>query len=321
MFYNLKLCLGAVVLCLVFFPEIGIADLKNPIWAVSPCVSGGDNVKVNGTSCGPVDSEWNSFRFLYGAGQKIGQSSGLGFVSSQYGVYPPFSGEYKMYAHFCATEDRNDRCTLGKSYLTVESLSKVNLVSSTELAYQDGSFGGGNSAVLPSKSSMCWTLVDSRGEEWTANSPAFCSDAHKLPSTPATCYINYQEDLIVDMGTIERGKITTVPASGAAGNIKKTFPILCTRDAGVTVSTTFQFTPLTISGNEVVSTSAANLGVAVFYNGKLISPNSFDQTENFGVGYTDRELEFQVVRDPNVELKKIAAGDFKANLVMVMTEQ
>ncbi|ELY4671736.1 hypothetical protein SM021_002341 [Cronobacter muytjensii] len=181
----------------------------------------------------------------------------------------------------------------------------------------------GFSGTVSESSNACFTLVDERGYEWGApRSPIMCQDApNVLPDTPADCYLNGNVDLNVDMGSLERSKIATIPVSGAAGNIKKSFPVLCTRDAGMTVLTSFQFTPLTISGNEVVSTDASNLGIAIFYKGKLIGPSSTPVTENFEVGYTDRELEFQAVRNPNSALDEIPTGNFTASAVMIMTAQ
>lgn len=320
---RLTLFFYILIVCLFLHPEISAADLSDPIWGLPPCAPGGKNVQLSNNSevCGPISYMWESFEFLYGAGQKIGNGKGLGFGASQRGVYPPFTGVYSMAAHFCATEDSKNRCTLKNSYLTVPSLSKVSLVSNIEVSKQNGSFGGGASAVLTATSSMCWTFVDERGVEWAANAPAYCADAKKLPVVPADCYINYQEDLNVDMGNLERSKIATVPVSGTQGNIKKSFPILCTRDAGMTVLTSFQFTPLTISGNEVVSTNSPNLGIAIFYKGELVGPSSTPITENFETGYTDRELEFQAVRNSNAALSDIPTGSFTASAVMVMTAQ
>lgn len=329
-FAKKRACKKKVILCFCFFnclflySEISTADLRDPIWGLSPCAPGGDSVRVLQDApdiCSPINTVWNNFQFLYGSGQKIGSAHGLGFAASQHGVYVPFTGMYSMAAHFCATESRYERCTIKNSYLTVPSLSKVSLISNIELYKQNGTFGGGSSAVLTATSSMCWTFVDERGIEWSANSPAYCADANKLPTVPANCYINYQGDLNVDMGSLERSNIATVPASSTAGSIKKIFPVLCTRDAGTTVKTTFQFTALTVNGKEVVSTSTPNLGVAIFYNGKLVGPASTPIIETFEPGYTDRELEFQAVRNADVEAKNITTGDFTASAVMVMTEQ
>ncbi|UIL51495.1 MULTISPECIES: fimbrial protein [Pantoea] len=236
--------------------------------------------------------------------------------------YVPYTGTYRSRLHLCAGS-WGVACTISKSYTFYDSVASVRLEQNKTIESQQPYFGSFVGAKLQTKSMVCYTLVDDAGNEWSTHQwdGAVCADAHLLPSQPATCYLNYHTDLDVELGMLERSKIATVPASGTSGNIKKTFPVLCTRDAGVTVKTTFQFTSLTVNGNEVVSTSTPNLGVAIFYNGKLVGPASTPIIETFENGYTDRELEFQAVRNPVVEAKNIPTGAFTASAVMVMTEQ
>lgn len=256
---------------------------------------------------------------LWGGGQKWVPGKGLGRGGAVGNFYVPYTGEYRMRMHFCPSNKR-DKCTISKATQTMDTVNKVTISSAERINAEERLFGG-YSGVTAVDSNACYALVDSSGAVWTGGGYFMCSDGNSLPSTPATCYLNHNSNLDVNMGNLERSAISTAPMYGATGNLKKTVSVLCTRDAGTTVSTAFQFTTLTFNGQEVVSTSSAHLGVAIFYKGKLFGPSSEPVIENFEVGYTDRELEFQAVRDPNVELKEIPTGNFTASAVMIMTEQ
>lgn len=235
--------------------------------------------------------------------------------------YVPYAGKYRLREHICYATSQG-WCSISKGVLTQESASAVSLNTAEAINSQDPNFGGGTSKLSPASSfTLCLTLVDDTGHEWRTNEPITCADADALPENPSTCYLNYGSELNIDMGTIERGKIATKPALGSVGNVKKNLSVLCTRDAGVTVSTSFKFTAITVSGSEVISTSSSNLGIAIFYQNTLVGSSSTPITETFEAGYTDRELEFQVVRDPNVKLGDIPTGEFTASAVMIMTER
>ncbi|ELQ6221726.1 hypothetical protein R2320_002996 [Cronobacter turicensis] len=237
-------------------------------------------------------------------------------------AYVPFSGQYKMRLRLCPNGDAKVRksCTISKSDGYIDS-ALLNLTSTTPLVKQDATFNLPAWRTIPAQHSVCYTFVDSSGVEWATPALRTCQDGGQLPETPANCFLNSNVDMNVDLGTLERSKIATMPAYNAEGNVKKEFPVLCTRDGGVTLETTFQFTPITINGNEVVSTSLDNIGVAIFYNGKLVGPSSAPIVESFPRDYSYRELTFQAVRNPNVSLKEIPTGDFTATAVLVMTEQ
>lgn len=256
---------------------------------------------------------------LWGGGQKWIPDTGDGRGGAVGNFYVPYTGTYSMRMYFCPSNKR-DKCTISRATQTMDTVGKVTIPSTEKINTQQRNFGG-YSGVTAVDSNACYALVDSSGAVWTGGGYFMCQDANPLPSTPATCYLNHNSNLDVDMGNLERSDISTTPMYGATGNLKKTVSVLCTRDAGTTVSTAFQFTALSVSGQEVVSTSSAHLGVAIFYKGQLVGPSSTPVKETFEVGYTDRELEFQAVRDPNVDLKEIPTGNFTASAIMVMTEQ
>lgn len=233
--------------------------------------------------------------------------------------YIPFSGNYFMRINVCPSPGGPSRCTVARSVKTIDS-NVFSLTSTTKLVDQNPRFIM-SSGVIPGGSSICYTFVDDSGHEWSTPAPRTCQDAGTLPDVPSVCYLNTNSDLDVMLGTLERGTIATVPAAGAPGNVKKDVSVLCIRDAGTTVSTTFQYTPLTFNGHEVISTQNNGLGVAVFYKGQLVGPSSAPITETFAVGYTSREFEFQAIRDPAVALNDIPTGNFTANATMIMTQQ
>lgn len=210
---------------------------------------------------------------------------------------------------------------MGGAAQVMETVNTVAGVSTKGIAEQTLYFGG-YSDVLNTSSNACYTFVDDQNNDWSSYAADYmCKDAHHLPDTPATCYLNYGDDLDVSLGTLERSTISTKPMLGAVGNVKKDISVLCTRDAGITVSTSFNFTPIIVNGDEVISTTTPNLGVAIFYEGKLIGPSTPPITENYVQGYSYRSFEFQAVRDPNAVLKDISTGDFTASAIVVMTEQ
>lgn len=284
------------------------------------CVDGSWNMGSSASNC-LTNADGNSTGIYgVGAGQEFPDNGKGTYPIGKWRQYAPFSGAYKMRLHLCYGIGHS-RCTLARSSDYRDSRNSVKLNSRAMIYEQTPDFGGLIGATTSQAAMLCMTLVDTHNVEWSSSDATSCQDAGRLPDTPATCYLNGNADLNVDMGTLERSSIATVPASGGPNNIKKTLPVLCTRDAGTTVLTTIQFTPITVSGSEVVSTSISNLGVAIFYDGKLIGPSSSPLTETFQVGYTDREFEFQAVRTSGVAIKDIPTGAFTASAVMIMTEQ
>ncbi|EGT0664406.1 hypothetical protein JAF83_004644 [Citrobacter werkmanii] len=236
-------------------------------------------------------------------------------------VYVPSSGDYFLRLHVCSASGPS-LCSLAKSTYYIDGASdKHHLYSNKLIVDHNFLFIVKQFVSIGPRSSFCYTFVDSSGREWSAPSMITCQDANKLPESPAMCYLNSSEDLSVTLGRLERGSIATAPAMGASTNVKKDVPILCTGDASTTVSTTFQYTPLTFNGHEVISVKNSGFGVAVFYKGLLVGPSSVPITETFAPGYTSRKFEFQAVRDPNIALKDIPTGNFSASATMVMTQQ
>jgi hypothetical protein len=202
----------------------------------------------------------------------------------------------------------------------------IHLLPNIPLSQQNTDFGpGARSTEMDSTSNITMCLVlgnaDDNSSYSDSNLPYPCAGATPLkPAVPSTCSINSSQGLNVAFNEIDRADISTTPASQTSGNVEKTIPVTCTGVTAFTVKTKFTFTPITVSNNQVVASSNPNLGVAIIYNGKVVSPTDvFDET--YQLGTNNINLEFQVVHDSSVATKDIATGDFSASAVMVMTQQ
>ncbi|MER0128315.1 fimbrial protein [Franconibacter daqui] len=137
------------------------------------------------------------------------------------------------------------------------------------------------------------------------------------PVPPISCKINNGNDLSVDLGILDREKIPTVPGSGQPQSAQ--FPVTCTGGAA-TMKMQLNYTPITVSGSQVVNSSINGLGVAVSYNDKILAPSDIT-TMQFPEGNTDVTLKFEAVRNPSVAVGDIKTGPFTASAVLVMTQQ
>ena len=283
----------------------------------APCPAGSINVYDSNATC--TTNETNADTFLVGAGATYtAGKTGATVIYTYEGKYAPYSGPYFMRVHICPSQSAG-LCNIAASSTYIDSLNTVKLSSQSDIASQDPDMGGPKTSMtIPYSFTICQTIVDSAGVEWGPSSNVSCPDANPLPDTPAACYINFGQDLDVSLGELERAKIASAAGSGTVQ--EKKIKVLCTRDAGETVNTQFKFTPLSVSGNELISTSNNGLGIGLYYNGKRVNTEDV-LTETYALGYTDVTLGFEALRDPSVELKYLPTGEFTANAVMVMTEQ
>lgn len=170
--------------------------------------------------------------------------------------------------------------------------------------YLEGN-GGIYSINLPDTS---WNICNSYGP-------------NPLPPTPPqpviSCKVNNNNNLDVNLGTLDRAVIPTVPGSGQPQSAQ--FPVTCTGGAA-TMKMQLNYTPITVSGSQVVNSSINGLGVAVSYNDKILAPSDIT-TMQFPEGNTDVTLKFEAVRNPSVEVADIKTGPFTASAVLVMTQQ
>lgn len=148
-----------------------------------------------------------------------------------------------------------------------------------------------------------------------------CTDGGNLSPTPPqpviSCKVNNANSLDVNLGTLDRAVIPTVPGSGQPQSAQ--FPVTCTGGAA-SMKMQLNYMPITVSGSQVVNSSINGLGVAVSYNDKILAPSDIT-TMQFPEGNTDVTLKFEAVRNPSVEVGDIKTGPFTASAVLVMTQQ
>lgn len=80
------------------------------------------------------------------------------------------------------------------------------------------------------------------------------------------------------------------------------------------------YTPISVSGTEVVKSSSNGLGVSIIYNDKPLSTTDTTPV-TFISGSNTLDLAFEAVRDPAVDSGDIPTGAFSASAVLVMTQQ
>ncbi|MFU2317529.1 fimbrial protein [Rahnella sp. PCH160] len=136
-----------------------------------------------------------------------------------------------------------------------------------------------------------------------------------MPDT--SCTLNNGNDLSVNLGTVDRAQMPTVPGSGSMRHIQ--VPVDCT-GGDVTVNMQLNYTPISLSGGQVIKSSSNGLGVSVVYNSKILSTTDVTPV-TFLSGSNSMDLAFQAVRDPAVEIKDVPTGAFTASAVLVMTQQ
>lgn len=314
------------IICFLISTCIFPVSALRGAWGVAgaPCAEPKENVEDyssygRGCAWAITNNDTESAKALWGTGQVFAPNNEAYFPPEEGQVYAPFTGMYHVKMYTCPSVT-TDMCTIAKSTQNAQTINAVKIKANLQLSAATESFGGYN-FTLATSSNVCYTLLDEDGMNWRADLEFMCEDAELLPEEPSMCYLNHNTSLDVNMGNLERGEIATIPEHGNPHNIKKEIPVLCTRDSGVTVATTFKFDSINVNGNQVVTTSSPNLGVAIFYEGKLMGPSTEPVIESFESGYAYRELEFQAVRDSNVAIKEIPTGKFTANAVMVMTEQ
>lgn len=315
----------ALSFSLFMFPplvfSVGIGQVPMP----TSCGTGGQDVQYSGNTCIVSYTGGRNGIMLYGTGAKFEAIAPISnyITGLMNGAYPPYTGDFRTRTFACPMQSAG-KCTMAKSSGSAISAKSAFFDSSNPISIGNGptpGFGGSGQYFDPGTTfSICVTLVDPQDHDWRDPTDSmFCSDATVMPSKPATCYMNYDgSDLNVDLGSLERGMIATQPLTTTPTT--KQVQILCTANAGVNLTMEFQYTPLSINGVDTVGTSTPGLGVAVIYQGKVVSPTDKFQLA-YTVGYNQLDLDFEAIRDPSINVGNIAAGPFTgSNLVVVMTE-
>lgn len=283
-----------------------------------PCPAGSKGISNQSGICW-ITGETMDGTALFGKNGQFKSGQGITTQAEFADSYVPFTGMYKIREHICMSTVQA-KCTLADSSMFIDS-AKSNRVSSAESINAQRLDWGGNAMTLsvPYAFNMCFTLVSDDGAEWSARQGTECSDAHILGETPSVCSLNYNEDLTVALGTLERSSIPD-RIGASSSTVKKSIPVMCSGDAALNVSIKFQYTPLSIGGSQAAKTSTGGLGVAIFYDGKAMS-TSDSKSLSLGNGVNQIDLEFAAVRDPEMSAEQIATGDFTADAVLILTEQ
>lgn len=302
-----------IILCCVFLLASNSKAVIMGMPLPDRCPSGSIEVANYNTVCKP--NTQNSY--FGGATTWSGNNDSQATMYDGFDSYVPFTGKWRMVTHFCPGKAI---CNLQNAISHYVSSKEVELNTSKGISSQSPNFGGGAGPSQSQAGTVCFTFQDVQGKQWGTSADRTCQDATPLPEEPSICYINYNNsDLNVSMGDVERTDITSNPMLGAVGNIKKQLIILCNgEEASVTSSTQFKFTPLSVGGNQVIQSSRSGLGIALFYNGKAASTKDIIN-ETFMTGNNERNIEFQIVRDPNMKPEDIPADAFTANAVMILT--
>ncbi|ELI9006759.1 fimbrial protein [Enterobacter roggenkampii] len=138
------------------------------------------------------------------------------------------------------------------------------------------------------------------------------------PAPPTSCTLNNSNALNVNLGTLDRSLLVTVPGTGSARHIQ--IPVSCTGDATtIDVDMKLSYTPLSVGGKEVVKTSTNGLGVSIIYNNTVLSTTD-TTTLSFVPGSNQLDLAFEAMRDPTVVVGDVATGAFSASATLIMTQ-
>lgn len=288
---------------------------KGWVGTSTPCAPGGYQI-TNVCDWYPGKSAY------YGKGQPVAfMTSGGNTGDSQ--AYVPNSGNYTLKLYWCPYPENMDTCSKGKGSVLLSSPS-VYLVSSRPFDEQQV-ITSGVTGTSRSAGAYCITLSDDQtGYEYRGNMGygpdgrgKFCGDAHKLPVNPPVCTFNGGTVLDVKLGQLERDDIATKP--GTTTPVSKDITINCAGSVEYNANMKLEYTPISVSNDNVVSTSTKGLGVAVLYKGKAIQPSdSFPLS--YQPGINTLTLGFEAVRDPAMASGDLKTGDFTANAVLVFTE-
>ncbi|QQO74543.1 fimbrial protein [Morganella morganii] len=305
----------------LFFLLVAAQEVAAKGWvgAEIPCVSGGKGIFSAGAIC-----DWTNFVDAnYGQGQVIGMRTNTDNTGDDK-AYVPVSGNFELKVYWCSLPKNMDTCSKSSGTLLISG-GVVRLESSISLREQL-IITGNKTIESPSQGGYCITLEDvDTGYEYKGNMGygpdgrgKFCADAHKLPVEPPKCTLNGGTDLDIQLGKLERTDIAV--KSGTTTPVTKDISIKCDGNIAYNANMKLEFTPISVSNEQVVSTSTTGLGVAVLYNGKAIQPGQTFPL-SYQPGIHTLKLGFEAVRDPAIAATDLKTGDFTANAVLVFTEQ
>ena len=289
------------------------------VGASLPCISGGKNVfKSN------ICDWYPNTEAYYADGQAINFLMSMGGNAGDNKAYVPKSGYYITKVYWCGRPDTMDTCSKAKGSVILIG-DRVWLEQSKSFDEQK-IFTNDQTKKAPSAGGYCFTIEDTEtGYEYRGNMGygpdnrgKFCGDAHRLPVEPPKCTLNSGADLDVQLGKLERTDIAV--KSGTTTPVTKDIAIKCDGNIVYNANMKLEFTPISVSNEQVISTSTTGLGVAVLYNGKTVQPGQTFPL-SYQPGIHTLTLGFEAVRDPAINATDLKTGDFTANAILVFTEQ
>lgn len=291
------------------------------VGASGTCASGSSNTIQYSSYC---DWKPNTGAY-YGDGQSIGLLYGNGGGNTgDSRAFVPKSGYYIVKVYWCGRPDTMDTCSKANGSLILIG-DRVWLEQSKSFDEQK-IFNHDKTQKAPSAGGYCFTIEDTEtGYEYRGdmnygpdNRGKFCGDAYKLPVEPPKCTLNGGTDLDVNLGKLERMDIAV--KSGTTTPVTKDISIKCDGNIVYDANMKLEFTPISVSNEQVISTSTTGLGVAVLYNGRTVQPGQTFLL-SYQPGIHTLKLDFEAVRDPAIAATDLKTGDFTANAVLVFTEQ
>lgn len=289
------------------------------VGASLPCVSGGKGI-FESNIC-----DWRpDAGAYYGEGQSINFLMAMGGNTGDSKAYVPKSGYYMTKVYWCAYPDTMDTCSKANGSIILIG-GRVWLEQSKSFNEQR-IFNHDQTKKAPSAGGYCFTIEDTEtGYEYRGDMGygpddrgKFCADAYKLPVEPPKCTLNGGADLDVQLGKSERTDIAV--KSGTTTPVTKDISIKCDGNIVYNANMKLDYTPISVSNEQVISTSTTGLGVAVLYNGKAIQPGQTFPL-SYQPGIHTLTLGFEAVRDPAIPATDLKTGDFTASAVLVFTEQ
>lgn len=284
------------------------------------CIPGGYEIFTVSDTC-----DWRSFKNAYYAkGQPIEarpSENNKGDDTS----FVPKSGNYEMKMYWCSLPYNMDTCNKANGSVLLSG-GVVRLESSKNLRSQQV-VTSAKKTIAPNKGGYCITLSDvDTGYEYKGKMGygpdgrgKFCADAHELPVEPPKCTLNGGTDLDVQLGKLERSDIP-VKSGTSSAMVTKDISVNCEGNVEYNANMKLEFTPISVSNEQIISTSTTGLGVAVLYNGRTVQPGKTFPL-SYQPGIHTLTLGFEAVRDPAMAVADLKTGDFTANAVLVFTEQ
>lgn len=258
-------------------------------------------------------TEWYAWIFASGS-LKLESSDKCSITSNK---YIPKTGYYKVETIVVDSVSNNSVIVASSNSFLLDE-TKTLAQQSIHVSASTKTFSGSQFGQV-----LCQYISDDAGNLYTSTTGNGCNNGNvkPLPPTPhvpdTSCTLNDGNTLNVNLSTIDRAQLPTVPGSGSMRHIQ--VPVDCT-GGDVTVNMQLNYTPITVGANQIIKSTANGLGVSVVYDSKVLSSSDVTPV-TFLEGSNSVDLAFQAVRDPTVETKDIPTGAFTASAVLVMTQQ